>query len=61
MRISFECDLKIFRILSITLAAICITIMVGAVSIMYLDYDYFKKKLETENNIKKINSTITYS
>ena len=61
MRISFECDLKIFRILSFTLSAICITIMVGAVSIMYLDYDYFKKKLETENNIKKINSTITYS
>ena len=54
MKFSFECDLRIFKILFLSFVAICISIIFGILTALFFDYDYFKKKLEYKDDYKQI-------
>ena len=54
MKFSFECDFRIFKILSFSFVTICISIIFGILISLFFDYDYFKKKLEYKNDFKQI-------
>ena len=52
MKFHIELDQRIFQLISILLVAITLTICVSAISIFYMDYEYYKRKLEHNTVIK---------
>ena len=52
MKFNLELDQRIFKLLTILLLAVTLTVCVSAISIFYMDYDYYKKKLEHNSRVK---------
>ena len=56
MRFTFNFDRGIFKLLSVPLVIIAVTVTLGVVSVMFMDYQYYKFKNENKRNNYVFNS-----
>ncbi len=56
MRFTFNFDQGIFKMLSFSLVIIAVTVTLGVVSVMFMDYQYYKYKIENKRNNYVFNS-----
>ena len=52
MRFHLELDKNIFYFLTIIVVTLLITICASGVAVMFMDYEYYKKKLDKETGYK---------
>ena len=56
MRFNIDFDKGIFKLLSILLIVMTVTITLGVVTIFFMDYQYYKFKIENKRNNYVFNS-----
>ena len=56
MRFTFNFDQGIFKLLSVSLVISAVTVALGVVSVMFMDYQYYKFKIENKRNNYVFNS-----